>query len=307
MERGHFVISLDTELAWGRLTEENLADFIPLFKKTREVIEQLVGLFEKYNHPVTWAIVGRLIESPCTRVDGYCNCHDDETVLDLLNAPEILDIIVKSSIDHEVACHSFEHIIFGDENCTEADADRDLSCARQVLQSHGIESTSFVFPRNKIGHLHLLEQHGFKAYRGEDITWFMNMPNLLQRFFRQLDLILAIRPEVSMPYAASDNLLDIPGHMMFRIRHKGPGRHLPPSLLAKRAIKGLQEAASSKKVFHLWFHPFNFGYKTSEHLRALEQVLKHAAGLRERNLLTISTMQGIARLTGSNSIGDTQI
>jgi hypothetical protein len=39
-------------------------------------------------------------------------------------------------------------------------------------------------------------------------------------------------------------------------------------------------AARQGKVFHLWWHPHNFGLHTDENLAFLERILEHYAKLR---------------------------
>ncbi|HHH53354.1 MAG TPA: hypothetical protein ENK91_06825, partial [Bacteroidetes bacterium] len=59
---GKLVISLDAEIAWGRIDLANREIFYPLFENTQRVMKRLLDLFDKYDVPVTWAIVGRLVE-----------------------------------------------------------------------------------------------------------------------------------------------------------------------------------------------------------------------------------------------------
>ena len=48
INKGILTISLDSEFAWGRINDPNLKKFIPLFKKTRNINNKLLSLFEKY-------------------------------------------------------------------------------------------------------------------------------------------------------------------------------------------------------------------------------------------------------------------
>ena len=43
----------------------------------------------------------------------------------------------------------------------------------------------------------------------------------------------------------------------------------------------MTEAANNKKVYHLWWHPHNFGYSLEENLFFLEIILKHYKKLNE--------------------------
>lgn len=66
-----FVISIDTELAWGSNYDEKiLKSRQEAFKKTRAAIDQILSLFEKYQISVTWAIVGHLMLENCSKENG---------------------------------------------------------------------------------------------------------------------------------------------------------------------------------------------------------------------------------------------
>ncbi|NLX92012.1 MAG: hypothetical protein GXZ07_10615 [Firmicutes bacterium] len=71
MKKGIFTISLDTELAWGVVdTPKNLMKNLKYYKKSREVIDKLLLLFQQYEISATWAVVGHLFLDTCKPVNG---------------------------------------------------------------------------------------------------------------------------------------------------------------------------------------------------------------------------------------------
>lgn len=139
MRKGVFCISIDTELLWGR-KDLNYSTFIKKTKKEREIIKKLLSLFDKYNIPATWAVVGKLKEK------GY----------PLWSGIDIIKNIEKVR-NQEIASHSYSHEIF--TKISEEKAENEIKDNK---------AKSFVFPRNQIKYLNLLKKHGFKTYRGKD-------------------------------------------------------------------------------------------------------------------------------------------
>lgn len=59
--KGTFVLSLDTELAWGTFDLGGAKRYRRHFEVTRERIEKLLNILEQYNISATWAFVGHLL------------------------------------------------------------------------------------------------------------------------------------------------------------------------------------------------------------------------------------------------------
>ena len=74
-------------------------------------------------------------------------------------------------VSQEVGCHSFSHAIFGDPGCSRDAADSELRACVRLARELGITLRSFALPRNSVGHLDVLRQHGFTCFRGPEPTW----------------------------------------------------------------------------------------------------------------------------------------
>ncbi len=310
MKKGKFVISLDTEIAWGWLPfEEKRKSFYPLYEKTREVIDRLIVLFEKYDIPATWAIVGKMIEKEDSRnrvleiADFFPHLSNKKINNDpelnkkenpYLVAPDIIEKIIASKVQHEIATHSYHHIHFGRYGKEQrALVEKDIDAFLEVFDSYDRKIESIVFPRNDIGFVDLLSEKGLRNYRGIDKVWYANWPSPFKKILQPLDGILPTAPEVVDPIENPDGMINIPGSMLFRIRHFGIRKNIPVGILKTKGIKGLEAAVRKNKIFHLWFHPFNFGYKMDEHLNAFEAVLSKAAELRKSGQLDTVCMKDI--------------
>ena len=61
---GLFVLSLDTEIAWGTYTHAERRQRVEAFDRYRENLARLLTLLDDFDVPSTWAIVGHLFLEP---------------------------------------------------------------------------------------------------------------------------------------------------------------------------------------------------------------------------------------------------
>jgi hypothetical protein len=93
---------------------------------------------------------------------------------------------------------------------------------------------------------------------------------------------------------------NIPGSMIYFPMH-GLRRLIPVERRVKRAVRGLDRAATERGIFHLWFHPTNMAFETNKMFAGLTKILEHASNLRVAGSLEIDSMSGIVeRLDRSN-------
>ena len=57
---------------------------------------------------------------------------------------------------------------------------------------------------------------------------------------------------------------------------------------------GLRRAATTRSIFHLWWHPHNFGAHTKENLSFLREILQEFDRLRERHGMASLSMRAVA-------------
>src|SRR3989338_3258961 len=102
LEKGIFVLSLDFELAWGMRGDPA---YKIDFERTREVIDRMLELFEKYEIKATWATVGELF------LPGQAGNSGDQ----LWHAAEVIEKIKKCRVPQELGSHSFSHKVVGED------------------------------------------------------------------------------------------------------------------------------------------------------------------------------------------------
>ena len=257
-----FIISLDTELLWGYAgypSSKAVSLMKSDAKKVRGCIDALLNLFEKHNITATWAVVGHLFLD-------HCECKDDiphrnmpmfkedwysaDPCTDIQRDPlyygkDIVEKILSNRIEHEIGYHSFSHVVFSE--CSREVAETEIKEGVKLAKGFGITLKSFVFPKNKIGHVAILKENGFKIYRGENLGRHdPSQSFLIRKFDGGIDKMIAPTAEPKW----IDGIWEIPSSMCFC------DPQIKLSLLPK-AKMGLYRAIRSKKVFHIFLHPHN--------------------------------------------------
>lgn len=263
--KGIFTISIDYEGAWGYMDKRLTPTDFNRIRGEVEITKKLLVLFERYTIPVTWAVVGGLLEEGSHGKDSAW--YDSEN---------IVGAITTSSVGHEIGSHSFGHILF--DSINRSTAEQDIKKARRVHIGNQLPFQTFVFPRNKEGHHAVLKESGITTFRGVNHTWYSRMPGMFQTLGRGIDYWLPTAHLVA-PRVHATGLTDISDSMLF-VSRRGIQKILPPFQLVRKIKYGIYKAAEKKKIFHLWFHPSNFSYDTDTQLRSLEKILAYASELR---------------------------
>lgn len=278
-EKGIFIISFDTELAWGT---QGKTRFLDAYRNTRTVIDEMLKILEQYHLSATWAVVGQLFQEPIEPNDIW-------------HASDVVHRIMACPVPQEIGCHSFSHAT----HLSSCDADcmhHDLTKCREMARAWGITMESFVYPRNVVKHTNQLAAQGFRIFRDRDNAWYNKFPGVSQWFAHILDAYL-------WPYAPVGSLsnhrgvLSVPGNQFFTHRQRWT-RWLPVSFQVRKARNGLRRAIQERKIFHLWTHPENIATNPEKLLPGFRAICAQAAQLRDEGVLESMTMGQLARRYG---------
>lgn len=293
-----FIMSLDVELLWGEVLDPNSKTAGLLMnddKKGRGNIDLLLSLFEKYDIPATWAIVGHLFLDCCERengiphhgmprfkdnwysVDPCSNIHQDP----LYYGRDIIEKVISSPVGHEIGYHSFSHVPFSE--CSREVAAAELREGVKLAKTLGITFKSFVFPYNAVGHIDVLRESGFEIFRGRNLQrQDSNQSFLIRKAAGAIDKLIAPPTEPVW----RDGIWEIPGSMLFC------DPQMPFSLFP-RARLGLERAMRANEVFHIFLHPHNLLAQPSLG-KMLDKFLSLVAKKREEGKLQALTMGELA-------------
>lgn len=321
-DKGIFTISLDFELAWGKLDRPEWKSYTELYREEREyVIQDLLDLFERYRVQASWCTVGHLFLAKCDRHPS----HPRSSSADRLrfqrdpgsneqDAPtfygyDLIRSILACPVAQEIGSHSFSHVLFSNPDCSQETARWELEACVRAADTMSVRLQSFTFPRNGIGHLNLLTEFGFKVFRGRDQVWYLNVPRrgFLHRAGHLIEILCAVRPVNSKPIRYAGGLWELPGSMLYTPSH-GIRQYIPVSLRVLRARKGLRMAAQNKELFHLWFHPTDLAVRRKAMLDGLREILDTASELREQGKIEILSMGAVAsRLEERQQLGEPKL
>lgn len=314
LEAGIFTISLDFELIWGTLDKHGPGKLGQLCAIERFCIfDRLLKLFVEYDVSATWCTVGHLFLRDCHAVSGikhpeivrpthawidhdwflYDPCASEETA-PLFYGRSLVQQILACPVPQEIGCHSFSHVIFGDQGCSRKTAETELESCVRAAEELGVELRSFVFPRNRVGHLDLLRSHGFECFRGPEPRWWSTgaWPESLRTVGHLFDILTTRTPPIVFPEKDASGLWNLPGSMLFTPAH-GFRRYIPMTLRVRRACRGLDACVRRKGTFHLWFHPTDLANNVEPMLEGLRRILEHSRMLRDRGQLRILPMGSV--------------
>jgi len=295
------VFSIDAELGWGfHDLPEPPADRLAA---ARPGWNRLLDVLAEHEVPATWAVVGHLLLADCDGVhadhpsiEGWFERErtDWRDRPDLRFGPDLVTGIRDSPVDHEIACHTFSHVLFDDPRVTREIARAEIAAAVDVAAPYDIEYDSVVFPRNAVGHRDVLGEFGISTYRSKAAE----PDGRFRRAAGKLASAALPRATLVEPTVDEYGLLDIPPSL-FLFGFEGRPRRLAESVwgdpIVRQARHGIDRASQEDGVFHLWLHPNNVG--TDRDARRVEAIVEYAAERRATTDLTIETMASVADRT----------
>jgi peptidoglycan/xylan/chitin deacetylase (PgdA/CDA1 family) len=312
LDKGVFTLSLDTEMAWGFNHLPPSLHPEHQFQDVRRIVERLLKLMEQYEIQTTWAVVGHLFLEQCREEEGCKHpeivppryswlardwlepdpCSDVEQA-PFRYGPDIIDMIMNCPVPQEVGCHNFSHAIVGDPGCPRESFESELQACRNLAAHKQIELKSFVYPKNSVGHVDVLPEHGFTSYRGRQPCWFEGYPWHLWRIAHKVDAFFPVPPPVVYP-SYSNGIWNIPASAYYVDRDKRWSKCLPIWMRVWKAKQGLRRAAQRRGIYHLWFHPYNMAGDMEGLFHGLEQIFIAVDKLRYQGVLENLTMGQLA-------------
>lgn len=262
LNKAFFVISLDTELKWGYrfYPDHEMAEVLENEENGIDSIIAFLNLFEKYNIPVTWSIVGKLFFE---------------------NYEDIIEKIISSPVEHEIGYHSFSHVNF--LKCDNITAEHEINKIYDIQKDYKISFKTFVYPENKIGYVDLLKKNNFLLYRGPNLAGKNVNRSLPIRTWNFLTSKLIAPTTVPI---WKEGIWELPTSMLFN-------DNLFPQTLVFRSKQGIKKAIKENKIFHIYLHPEDIILKPNL-IDKLEEVLKFVKIKERKKEIEVKTMAEIA-------------
>jgi peptidoglycan/xylan/chitin deacetylase (PgdA/CDA1 family) len=303
---GIFTVSLDLELYWGVRDKRSIQDYEENLRGERQAIQEMLAIFDAYGVHATWATLGFIFfadiaelraqlprDTPAYSNSGlspypYIQEHEWGADDQYHFAPELIELIRRHP-GQEIGSHTFSHYYCLEPGQT-ADAFRaDLTAAIDTAKACGIEIHSLVFPRNQANpaYLSLLHELGIRCYRGNENALAYKPRNQEQqnawvRGLRLLDAYINVTGHntYSIEEYARSRPFNIPSSRF--LRPYSPSFAWIEELRFRRIKQAMRHAAVNNRLFHLWWHPHNFGAHVAENQRFLGRILAYYEQLRRR-------------------------
>jgi hypothetical protein len=192
-----------------------------------------------------------------------------------------------TDLDHDIGGHSLTHPEFTALDRRAARAE--LEAMVDAAADHGIEISSFVFPRNLIAHTDLLNDVGIEVYRTRAVGKNHIFRDGLRPFFCHDEQFWSIPP------VRAEQTDEGPVRIKTsRLLQAGRWCYLNPSRL-NRTIQTMDDG----EIAHFAFHPHDLlGYYRLDWV--LDRVLNIVEQFRDRAELEVVTMCDLPELLGRN-------
>jgi hypothetical protein len=278
----------------------------------------MLSLFAEFEIAVTWATVGALFARSREELQRFAPAElpryrnaslrvdqeqvgDDEASDPLHFAPTLLRQI-RATPRQEIGTHTFYHSYALEPGQTRAAFAADLASAVAIAEREGIRLRSIVFPRNQVNpeYLDVLQGAGLTAMRGNPQRWMYHgepsggPTTLGRRAGRLADTYVGGSQQVAswrqVPHPSG--LCDVPASRF--LRPYTPRLQRLDRLRGRRIRQELQAAAAGHGIYHLWWHPHNFGLHLEENIAFLRGVLEDFARCRERHGMRSLSMAEVA-------------
>lgn len=298
-DKGVFVISLDFELFWGVWDVTSKEKYGKHITGVKAVIPALLNLFAQYNFKATFATVGILFARDKVDLQSYIpevkpgysnpgyNVYDSEfSSLGFNEADDpyhfgysLFELIKQTN--HEMATHTFSHYFCLEAGQTTEEFEADIKAAVKIAAANNISLSSIVFPRNQVNlaYLPVLADNGILVYRGNPVSWIYK-PRMFSaevpfiRLCRLLDTYFPVSGYNTLPIARQNNLpVNIPASRFLKPYNKSLA--WLEKLKLKRIMNEMTHAAKHNELYHLWWHPHNFGVNIQENIANLTVLLNH--------------------------------
>jgi hypothetical protein len=323
-DKGIFTISLDFELHWGGFEKWPLDDYRTYFLNTRNAIPEMLYLFSKYETHVTWATVGMLFhetraalinnapackplyETTSLSAYEYIRTHGigkDESEDPFHFASSIVKKILATPVQ-ELATHTYAHYYCNEPGQTVDQFREDLKAAQRAAMEHGQKLTSLVFPRNQFNDQYLkgCYEEGIRAVRSNPLDWFWRIESTQnestwKRLNRGIDAYFPIGKKntynIRSLKTAEHFPICIPASRL--LRPYRPKEFFLNTIKINHIKSEMSRAACNNEVYHLWWHPHNFGHYPEQSLIGLEKILKHYAYCRDKHSMQSMNMGELAQ------------
>ena len=313
----NFVVSLDFEQAWGMEASKAYGSERASIVGARLAIPAILEIAERYGVRCTWATVGLLFFDDLDELlnslpeirpnytdptlSAYHRIHEigRNEKEDGLHFGRSMIGLIRDCPGQELASHTFSHYYCLEDGDDALAFEADLAAARNAAASVGAELKSIVFPRNQLRHSYLsvCDSAGYRCYRGNQRSHLHQArPRADEKFWSRLvrgaDAYVPVARTRETNHPLHDgNMIDVAASRFLRPASSSAFLN---RLQLRRIKNEMTDAARQNGVFHLWWHPQNFGCNTDLNLLMLAAIFEHFRRLANDYGMVSKTMNALA-------------
>jgi len=194
-------------------------------------------------------------------------------------APELIHLINKTP-NQELATHTYSHYYCLEQGQNIDSFKSDLQKNIEIAKNSNIELRSLVFPRNQFNeeYLKVCMELGIKNVRSNPENWYWNDTSkggLLKKIFRTGDAYLGAYDKSysknTIAYTKGQPL----AQKASRLLRPSSKNKFINNLKLIRIKQEMEYAAKNNEVYHLWWHPHNFGNNPESNLLDLQKIINY--------------------------------
>ncbi len=318
---GHFVISLDYELHWGLFDLKPVSAYKENLANVHLVIERLLELSDRYNIKLTFATVGFLFAKDKEELIRFSPKQKPKYIKEVLSPYRMFGDIghdenddpfhfgysslkkIKNNGNHEIGTHTFCHYYCNEAGQNIEEFKDDLNSVNTIANHFETDIKSIVFPRNMINdnYLEAAYHSGITSFRGTEKAYIYNIDPkspkynwLWFRLQRVLDCYINLTGYNTYDVYEinkSSNIVNLPSSRFLRPFSKT--LQILEPLKLNRIKKGMRKAAKNNELYHLWWHPHNFGKDMDKNFEGLETIFKEYEKLNKKYGFNSETMTSL--------------
>jgi peptidoglycan/xylan/chitin deacetylase (PgdA/CDA1 family) len=305
---GIVTLSIELELGWGMHDQAEYGHLSPDRSTEFNALQHLLDLADQFNLPITFDVVGHLLHDSCS--GSHPGPHPeswwaedpgtDSEMNPLFYAPHFVQEIRTRETDHEIATHTYSHLLA--DQATSQELDDELAKVQELHAEVGLPApTSIVMPRHQEPDYSILADHGIETMRrpirGYDLSnsnpvstfWWLLTRNHPKSTLERRNGILetTATPHPSLTAASLPAGQSRP-HPLFSVIP----RRIRQALHRRYLIDTVDRAAVGNSHVHLWTHVYNMA--NSGQWEPISDGLEYLAERRDEGEILIKRMDELS-------------
>ena len=295
---GTFIISLDFELLWGLSgwNQSQIESYRSHVEGSLAALKRILEVLVHFDMKCSIAFVGGMNYRSTDELNNVAPELHPQYTTSIFSSYESLipnidklypnnlffckDVITELSKNPkvELASHTFSHYYCLEKGQSSQEFEADICTAVNEAKNSGISFKTIIFPRNQVSidYLNICSEYGLTHYRGNLETFLYRSEHTpkkfsLRRVLRLLDAYVNLSGHNTyMQPKKEGQMINVPGSRFLRPYSRSLA-FLEP-LKVKRILDSIEYAAKHSQIYHLWWHPHNFGLHIEENINQLEKI-----------------------------------